>query len=261
MNTNKGRMFARLYLKDLQDIKMESAIFMVSIAIWNLFLYLKYLSNWPYELSLGFSAIAFGIAAFIPFVESFKLLWDEWKHNTVYLIMSLPVSGTMVLLSKLAVIVTQYMALSLFSTACFLLLAYATPAWEAGWSFIRSVITDQSLPIKFAMLFYASSVLGIMYTAALAFLSSVVGKLARKHSGLASFGTFLIAGYVCSKASDLISRGLEKLGVTGLYYNHPYVLRDATISGFPTAPMLSLLIVGAAVFILAVRVYESAVEL
>lgn len=254
-------MFARLYLKDIQDIKMESAIFMISVAAWNIFLYMKYLSGWPYQLSVGQSLTAFGIAAFIPFIESFKLLWDEWKHNTVYLIMSLPVSGTMVLLSKLAVIITQYVALSLFSAVCFLLLAHATPAWEVMWSFIRSAITDQSLPLKFAALFYASTVAGMIYTAALAFLSSVVGKLAKKLSGLASLGTFLIAGYVCSRASDLISRGLEKIGVTGLYYDHPDVLRDISISGFPAAPALSLLIVGAIVFILAVRVYESAVEL
>jgi ABC-type transport system involved in multi-copper enzyme maturation permease subunit len=49
-----------------------------------------------------------GLVGFLPLLSSFKLLSREWSHNTVYLVMSLPVSGAMILGSKMMVLLTQY---------------------------------------------------------------------------------------------------------------------------------------------------------
>lgn len=261
MKTSKLRMFGKLYMKDIQDIKMESFIFLIAVAAWNIFLYLKYLSNWPYQVSIGLSTIAFGIAAFVPFIESFKLLRDEWKNNTVYLVMSLPVSGSLILLSKLTVILTQYVVFSLFSVACFVLLTYATPAWGFTWEVIRNTIADQTLPFKFASAFYITTVVGMLYTTALAFLSSVVGKSVRKFSFLTTVGTFLLGGYVFSKVTNSIAMGLEKIGISGLFYSRPTDLQGIVVEGFPAAPVIASLTIGTIIFVLAVRIYESVVEL
>ena len=51
-----------------------------------------------------------GLAGFLPVITSFRILGREWGQNNIYLMMSLQVSGTMKLGSKLLVLLSEYLA-------------------------------------------------------------------------------------------------------------------------------------------------------
>jgi len=209
MKTSKWRMFRKLYLKDLQSVKMEMLIFIAAVAVWNIFLYYKSISGWEYEMSLGLSTIAFGIAAFTPFIQSFKLLQNEWKHNTVYMIMTLPISGNMFLLSKLAVIISQYIIFGLVSVIGFLLLSFTTPI---------CVLTCIGI------------IVGMIFATVLAFFSSVIGKLVKRFSGLTTLITFLVSGYIFARIIELLASGLDNIGIPGIQISTPDYLPGMAVT-------------------------------
>lgn len=254
MKTSKLRMFVKLYKKDIHDIKFESLIFIAAVALWNIFLYYKSISGWPYEMSLGLSTIAFGVAAFVPFIESFKLLQNEWKNNTLYLIMSLPVSGNIVLLSKLAVILTQYIIFGLFSGICFILLSLTTPMWGIMGEIISETIPNTHILVEISLVTLIGIIVVMIYTTVLVFFSSVVGKLVKKFSGLTTLLTFLAGGYIFSRITGLLTNS-----IADIYYVAPDLHSVATSNVLPI--LIPNLAVSILIFVVTSKIYEKRIEL
>ncbi len=203
METSKFKMFKSLYLKDLREVRTEILV-VAAVAI--------ILISWAYLKTEGSArgiivapmAFALGLAGFLPVITSFRLLGKEWSNNTIYMMMSLPVSGSMMLGSKLAVLLTEYLAgtlIVLFAGGIALLTSFPD-IWKEFMS--------DPYYLKLAIAVYGASLAGIFFIFCNSFLSQVTGKLFKKASGLISFlvflGVFIIAAKLMPDTNILLTQ-------------------------------------------------------
>lgn len=255
MEISKGKMFKTLFIKDVLLAKNESLLILGLIIVGNLFLYYKSQTSWPLEMSLAFSWV---LAMFIPlsiFIRSFTSISSEWKENTVYLIMSLPITGSMVLSSKLLALITRLIILLMvalpFTANLFFRLDMVQmligPEFRLDFEIIKI----------FAMYLILVILLYTMYLV-LAFFSVHIGRLVNKFSGLVTFITFLISNFLVSKILEIsyetVSLGIE-VEQAGVRVNHHLLSSE-----FLLASTLLLLITGIIFFITA-SIYDKKIEL
>ncbi len=203
MAKSKSKMFKSLYLKDLREIRTELLV-VAAVAI--------ILVSWAYFKTEGLTrgiillptAFALGLAGFLPVITSFRILGKEWSNNTIYMMMSLPVSGSMMLGSKLAVLLTEYLAgtLVVLLTGGIALLSSFPDIWKA-------FISDP-YSIKLALAVYGVSITGILFIFCNSFLSQLTGKLFKKASDLISLlvflAVFVIAARIMTDSSILLTQ-------------------------------------------------------
>jgi hypothetical protein len=101
------------------------------------------------------------------------------------MMMSLPVSGTMMLGSKLAVLFTEYLAGTL------IVLLVGGAALISSFPDMWKEIASQSYLIQLVAATYGVSITGMLFIFCTSFMSQVSGKLFNKASGLISFIVFL----------------------------------------------------------------------
>lgn len=115
--------FIRLLRKDLEASRWSVGIFSGVIIGLMVYTRLKILAGtWPYG-ALGLLMI--GPAFLIPIWllwQSFQTLRTEWREDTIYTLLTLPVSGWKILLAKLCAVSLEYTSLVIVSLAGFLLL-------------------------------------------------------------------------------------------------------------------------------------------
>lgn len=257
MRSSKTNMFGRLYTKDLHEILPEMIIVLVGVLLINAWYYLG--SPEPAPVVMGPLFLLLGLAGFLPIVSSFKLLSKEWSNNTVYLIMSLPVSGAMVMGAKMLALITQY----LFGTALVGLSGYLF--WVNGISQLlpgnpAAMLDKNPEIIQYLVAFYLASLVFIIFICCNSFLSQVVGKLSRKFSNLITLVVFIVVLTLPGKLFSWIGIGHSYIGPSSMIFrvgpdNSINVLRAINISSV-TQLLLALLI-----FIGAVILYDKKLEL
>jgi len=196
MPTSTWQRFSALYGKEMHELRPEIIIVLVSAALICLTMYFKAGSN-TRALLIFPIFLLMGLAAFLPFVASFKLLSKEWSNNTIYLIMSLPVSGEMILGAKLAALISQYLigTLVVIASAALWVLPHLPEIIRSLNSMTGS---DQSLMqfIPGIAMAYLLSVTGLFYLISISFLSQLIGKLFTRFVGLVTLIVFLITLYL-----------------------------------------------------------------
>lgn len=261
MRNSKVKMLGKLYVKDLHEIIPEIIIVLVGILLLNAWFYLRTPDLAP--VVVGPLFLLLGLAGFLPVVSSFKLLSREWANNTVYLIMSLPVSGAMVMGSKILVLLTQYIV----GTGLVGLSGYLF--WVNGISqfFVGNPMAEMMQHMEWVQYFLASYLAGlafIFFICCNSFFSQVVGKLSRKLSGLITLAVFIAMLIVPGKILNWI---LDATGIADQYLS-PLAMRYMTGSD-PGSAMLTALnfsslgqfLFALLIFILAVVLYNKKLEL
>lgn len=181
MHKSKIKMLGSLYSKDLHEILPEIIIVLAGILLINGWFYLG--SPEPAPVVMGPLFLLLGLAAFLPIVSSFKLLSREWSNNTVYLIMSLPVSGAMVMGAKMLVLITQYIAGTLLvGVSGYFFWINGVSQYVMGQP-MGGLLKNPEM-VKYLAAFYLASLVFIIFMCSSSFFSQVVGKLSRKFSGL-----------------------------------------------------------------------------
>ncbi len=197
MQVSAGKKFFALYRKEMRDILPE-LIVVAAIAI--VFTALVYINSpqMPQLVMLPL-LMATGLAVFLPFISSFKLLWREFNNNTIYLIMSLPVKGGTVLGSKLAALLSQYLLgiLVVVITGLTIVVLQA-PQLPAGVDISKRVWDMVSL----GLLAFLLSMLTLAYLISTSFFSQLVGKMASRFSGLLTAVVFFVALSLGGKLMD-----------------------------------------------------------
>lgn len=205
MPTSNGQRFSALYGKEMRELRPEIIIILVCTAVISLTMFSRGGSERDFFIVPLF--LLMGLAAFLPFISSFKLLNREFSSNTIYFIMSLPVRGGMILSSKYLALLSQYVIGTLAVGAGEFLLLY--PHREQIDSFLSSALGVSGSVSSVALvlgLFYLQSVMQLSYALAISFLSQLVGKLTTRMSGLATIGTFLAVLYLGSKIVYLLQQ-------------------------------------------------------
>ena len=105
MSVKAITMFAALYKKHMRETLPEIVVVASVTVLMGLLVYFKMGSL----LSAVAAAMVMvlGLASFLPLISSLRL-GQEWNNNTIYLKMSLPVGGGMILGSRLTALLTQF---------------------------------------------------------------------------------------------------------------------------------------------------------
>ncbi|MEW8958890.1 MAG: hypothetical protein AB2448_07220 [Moorella sp. (in: firmicutes)] len=206
------------------------------------------------------------ITGFLPLIESFKIWGDEWKNNTVYLLLSLPVNGQQVVLAKLLAVLTQFILLSLAALLATGALFKAT-VLDAYFVMINNEIWQ--LIRQYRLILAIITVNGILELAnvvLLAFLGSLLGQSVRKFSGWLAGAFFLAGMYVSGKLATWLAKVLNYLPWPAINIRLPLNFHSLSISASPGeisiyAGTAALLLVTILLFITTVLFYNRRVEL
>ncbi len=255
MHSNKLKMLGQLYKKDLHEIIPEIMIVLIGVVLVTASFFLR--SSEPSPVFILPLLLLFGLAGLLPLVASFKLLSREWANNTVYLIMSLPVSGGMVLGAKMLVLISQYIVGTLLiGISAYLLyingLYQSFNPQQSG-----HILLQNPELVQYLLAFYFSGLVFLIFLCCISFLSQVVGKLSRKLSGLITTGAFITILIISGKI--LNGLGLENISA------NPVAMRmgnDASSFIYDlNISSLSHLLLALIIFILAAIIYDRKLEL
>lgn len=247
MAISKSKMFSTLLKKDLLLGKNENILIFICIVVVNLFAYIKL----PLETAFPISSM---LLFFIPlsiFFKAFTIIDSEWKQNTVYLMMSLPISGKMIYLSKLGALLIQWIILTIAALPFTVLMYFQLFINVSLPSEIINLFT--SMPLEIAIEIGKISIiilLGFMLSLIMVFFSTTFGKLF-KFSTVVAVTCFIFLQWLNGKLSNVF---LERFS--------PTEIPNQLIGNGPFfTSVIGLIIISSILFLGATTIYEKKVEL
>lgn len=199
--------FGALYYKQMREMAPEMLIIGGASVLISLVVYLK-LGSVHMAVFMAMMMVM-GLACFLPIVSSFRL-GQEWNNHTIYLMMSLPVGGGMILGSRLAALLTQYVVGTLIVGICGVLLAVQLAPELYDY-------LDLILPyLDIGVLLYLCTVAWMGYLISVSFFSQIIGKLVSRFSGLVTIVTFFATLWLSMKMMGLMlgERAVEAPDIT-----------------------------------------------
>lgn len=260
MQANRFKMFAALYGKEMRELYAEITIVALLAAVVNMVLFFR-LDNSPFRYILFLPNIMlFGLACFLPFISSFKLIYREWRSNTIYMLLSLPVKGASVLGAKLAALLTQYvMGTFAVMGACLLLvLALMGPEVTQGLQELyRETGLTASQLFGEGLLLYLLSMGVLIYLVSISFGSQLVGKMVRRYSGLLTVVVFIALYSTMQKLIGLFWHQVD------LHFNANYAcsMSIGVMNQYLGLALLSLLAASALLYAGTIWIYNRRIEL
>lgn len=196
-----------LYKKELRASRFAVVVFPLAIIAVALLGYL-FSNRLPLGLPAAIVMMPLSVYHFLVIYQGFQTMKSEWNDRTIYLVNSLPVSGTVITSSKLGSIMTAFTINTLLSILCSVLLAL--PLIERSGNpipagFPWSVMI--TMGIKIYILFWLFN-LSLAVMGQFAYLS---GKLVEKFSGLVSVISFAVSFWLIVRLGNLLAYGLEWL--------------------------------------------------
>ncbi|SHJ42602.1 ABC transporter permease [Tepidibacter formicigenes] len=253
-------MLFNLYKKEVNKLKKETIIFLGLALIINIFFLYKTYNGWNLEAGFFINMFLLPAAFLIPLILSeSKLINQEFKNNTIYLLMSLPVSSQKIFLSKFLAVITQYIVSSLsiiiFTGIQFIIFLNRT-------SYIQEIKTLLDIRIfSAAICFYIFSIVGLIYIVSTVFLSSIIGKTFKKYSKLISFGSFFLVLYIGGKIIGFMMNMLEKVHIS-LPNNIETQIQILHKLGYEMLLIsLIILFVTSAIYFIICRIYDKKIEI
>ncbi|MDD3271343.1 MAG: hypothetical protein WC109_04350 [Syntrophomonadaceae bacterium] len=261
MQTSSLKKFFKLYSKEMRELRPEILVVLIATMVLNLLFYFK-AQELPAMIIVP-SMMMLGLAGFLPFISSFKLLGREWNSNTIYLLLSLPVKGGSILGSKLLALLSQYLIGTAVVTAggvilTFLLFPEPGLAETLRQAQASGIDTRLQTIISSGGLFYLMSLVGMAYVIAISFFSQLLGKLVTRFSGLVTAIVFIATFWLMGK---LMTPIWQQVGNYSQLHMNQYNFSIAALNqlvGMNTLIMLAGTII---VFIAAVLVYNHKIEL
>ncbi|MCK9526894.1 MAG: hypothetical protein M0R49_13335 [Limnochordia bacterium] len=193
------RRFLRLLQKDLQASLLPMG-FLSGITIIIMFFtrFRIETAGWPVEASM--------LAVSIPLVflplwllwQSFQTLRTEWREDTVYTLLVLPVPGWQVMVAKLFAIWIEYTAL--LAVAIVGALVFFTPLVREAIEVLPSVFWV----VRNGVLLYLASLLMLASVVIFVQLAFVVGKMVGRVQGLVALWTLILSGWLVEKLGALL---------------------------------------------------------
>lgn len=232
--------FGALYNKQMRETLPEMVIIGGAAVLVSLVVYIKIGSILPAVLIA--MLMVMGLASFLPIVSSFRL-GQEWNNHTIYLMMSLPVGGGMILGSRLAALLTQYLFGTLIVGVCGLLLAVGLFPEPFDY-YLQAIMPYWDI----AVLLYLLTVVWMVYLISVSFFSQIIGKLVSRFSGLVTIITFFATLWLSGKVMGLM---------LGQRFIEPPDLTAQLLAGL----LGTIALVAAVILALSILVYNRRVEL
>ncbi|MEN6325935.1 MAG: hypothetical protein ABFD18_06985 [Syntrophomonas sp.] len=200
MQTNVWKKIAALYGKEMRELLPEISVVLGLVILITGIYYIKP-GNYPQLIVFPYIMLV-GLVVFLPFISSGRLS-REWSSNTIYLMMSLPVKGGMILGTKLLALLSQYLINSLVLVLAGILLVFPQLNMldTANLNQLNELLTRGIGPM---LLVYLLSIAGLSYTISLSFFSQLAGKLVSRFSKVFTVIVFVGTFWLVSHLIDLL---------------------------------------------------------
>lgn len=253
--------FFKLYAKEMRELRPEIVVVLIATLVIDLYFYFK-AQDMP-ALVIGPSIMILGLAALLPFISSFKLLSREFRTNTAYLLLSLPVKGGSILGSKLLALLSQYVigtVVVAIGGIILLVLLFPEPGLAEVLKQAQAAGIDTRLQTMLSIggLFYLMSMVGMGYVISISFFSQLLGTLVRRFSGPVTAIVFVATFWLMGKVMTPL---WQQLGNYSELRMSQYNFSVAALNGIIGLNTLIMLIGTALVFLAAVLVYNHKIEL
>lgn len=206
MYSSKFKMLGQLYRKDMHQVLPELGLIIIISVLLDLGIYFG--TTVMSSVLIGPVFLLLGLAALLPLISSFKTFRQEWSNNTIYLLMSLPVSGRMIMGSKLLTLLTQYFIGTFVVGVGGALAAYHILPQELKLDDGLQMVLNNPDTYKFLAIFYLAAIVYMLFLFSTSFFSQVVGRLSRKLSGWITLAVFIAVIWGVEKGLKLVKIGL-----------------------------------------------------
>lgn len=243
MQASRFKMFIKLYQKELQNIKTEILLTVFAVAAASMAVYI----SGPHIRWTTFLFImTAGFAGIFPIISAGGMFTREFNHNTIYWVMSLPVGGGMILGSKMAAIISQYLAGTLTVIVSGTVVAYALYTEE-----ITAVMRQLNpIPWDLALAVYFLTIVFGLYVVACIFFSQIIARLVGKFNHIITLGTLFGLLWLTHKLIIPLIRSVNYAQAANLPAVQPILYTALIYSG-----------AAAAVFIASAMIYDRRIEL
>lgn len=264
---SKWMMFKKLYKREMYELKTEIYAIIIFTLVANMLFYI-----WPESgittLPLFLSFVAVGL---VPLFAAIRSLSKEWNNNTIYLIKSLPVSGNIVLSSKILSILSEFIICSLvvgIIVAVFFSLKFFAPYLQdiiqECNNYRQEILQFIKMTVQTGLLTYLTIVAGFFYTVSIIFLSQLIARIAGKYMRLISVVSFFVFSYLGGLISGKVIDKLPWLNNISNWeiYNGMHAWDHTS---YMTASILSTIavtiIIGAVALIAGGLIYDKKLEI
>ncbi|MFD0674630.1 hypothetical protein [Cohnella sp. GCM10027633] len=244
--------FRKLFLKELRGALPLYAVFCGAVLLLHLFLLYKN-DDWDQAYISSFSLLLpYIFAGTMAVGLGYYQLHAEWRTNTVYLLLSLPVRGWKVLAAKLSATIALLAATSLWIAA-----SYAATLLPTNW---REMNMNDQVTESFPSLLNMAANALWMYLFFVAFFIVVVqfaflcGQLVARFKWFVVFVSFFAALWLVIKLNPLLSDALRwtpEMMIGGNELEKLYM---------HSGPFIGLALLGAALAWLNGYIFEKEVE-
>lgn len=189
------------------------------------------------------------------FWQSFQTLRSEWREDTVYTLLVLPVPGWQVMLAKLVGLWVEYTVLIAVSLVGALLL-FSGPVQSA-----LGALPSLSWAIQNGLLLYLASLLLLATVVVFVQLAFVVSKMVSRLQGLVAIWTLILGGWLVDRLGLLLEpifRWIPKLPLHKLLRLGD--LRSGVVAEWNLAPKIGTWLGIVALFVLTSYLFEHYVE-
>ncbi len=245
--------FVKLYKKEMRALA-GLALLVIGITLFlDLFLQTR-VDKWTPSTPEAASAAFFVVLPVWAVIALVYSVQQEWTGNTIYMLLSLPVRGSVIIAAKLLAVLSWFVVLNLFRLVSFLLHFRSTLLWPESGSPMHL------LAFWVGMLAFGY-LLGMALFLVLMLFSMLAGRLAPKFCGAAAFGTMFVSGWALFRLTPIISKLFGWLPGTPVkvWGMHSGVLVMETVV-LNTAHFVAIALLGAGFFALASMLVERQVE-
>ncbi|HCF70615.1 MAG TPA: hypothetical protein DER33_03320 [Syntrophomonas sp.] len=252
---SKWKMFGQLYRKDMHQVLPELLLVIILSVAMNLAILLG--SGIMTQLLIGPTFMLFGLAVLLPLISSFKTFRQEWNNKTVYLLMSLPVSGGMIMGSRLLALVTQFVTGTIVVGVGALLATYhIIPKELIDMSALHSLLSNAAA-YKYLAVVSLSGLAYMLFLFCNSLFSQIVGRISRKLSGWITLGAFIAVIWGSQKVLELI--GIGQFSGTLSENNAEVIFQNIVMPAF-TSYTIGYLIFALLLFVGSVIIYDRRLE-
>lgn len=251
------RRFSKLLQKDLEASRLPVAFLSGITLLIMLFVRYKISSGaWPVETMLAAVAIP---GMFMPLWlmwQSFQTLRLEWREDTVYTLLVLPVAGWQIMLAKLASICAEYTVLFTVNVAGALVFFWG-PLEP-----LLAVLPSISWLLWNLLLLYLASLVALAGFVIFVQLAFVVSKMVGRLQGLVAIWTLVLANWAVSRLGLILEplfRWIPTIPVHRIFKLEQ--LERGIVLELRLAPHIGLFLGTLAVFCLTSYLFEHYVEI
>ncbi len=248
--------FLRLLRKDLQAGLLPMG-FLSGITIIIMF-FVRFriaTAGWPIETSLA--AISFPLV-FLPLWllwQSFQTLRSEWREDTVYTLLVLPVPGWQVMAAKLLAIWIEYTVL--LGVTIVGTLVFFPPIVQEAMNFLPGV----AWVVRTGVLVYLISLMMLASVIIFVQLAFVVSKMVGRLQGLVALWTLMLSSWLVEKLGALLEpifRWVPTLPLHKMFRLEE--IRQGIVADWDVAPEIGTWLGVIAILILTSYLFEHYVE-